>query len=63
MTIPVDFRCKNTSFSLINIATRDVLANSCICGSVFCYLLPEIVNNGKNRNQIQLFFHYPEDAD
>ena len=54
--------CDDRQFSLVNIRTQEVLAQTCICGSVFCFMVPEILNKPGSKNKMHLFLEYKQDA-
>lgn len=57
------YKCQSRIFSLKNSKSGEILAETCICGSPFCFLPCEILNGAQNNNKSQLFLQYKEDAE
>ena len=54
------FACSNRFFTLRNEKTNEILEETCICGSIFCFV-PALILNRSSDNQFQLFLEFKED--
>ena len=61
--IPEEFSCKNKQFLLKNTLSNEILAKVCICGSIFCYHAPQILNKFQHKNERELFVEFWSDLD